>query len=135
MRSGGVVTDLLDEFDVRAEQLRAVDGLATFGARLVDAVAVTRTATTILIGRSGSDPRSVFAASAAYLRMLGTTVCAGLLAKSALTASGVDDDFHRAKVVAARYFGEQILPTVGGLLAAIEATADDTYALSYSQLR
>jgi acyl-CoA dehydrogenase len=66
--------------------------------------------------------------------MLGTTVCAGLLAKSALAASAHDDDFHRAKVVSARYFGEQILPTVTGLLPAVEAGADDLFALSPSQL-
>ena len=41
----------------------------------------------------------------------------------------------RAKVVSARYFGEQILPPVTGLLPAIEAGADDLYALSASQLR
>ena len=76
----------------------------------------------------------MLAASAPYLRMLGTTVCAGLLAKSALTASSRDDDFHRAKVVSARYFGEQILPTVAGLLPTIEAGADDLFLLSPVQL-
>jgi len=134
MRSGGVVTDLLDEFARRAEHLAAVDGLEGFGVRLGEAVEVTRAATAHLLGLSGSDPRSMLAASAPYLRMLGTTVCAGLLAKSALTASTRDDDFHRAKVVSARYFGEQILPTVRGLLPAIEAGADDLYALTPAQL-
>ena len=57
MRSGGVVADLLDEFEGRAEQLQAVDGLATFGARLVDAVAITRAATTILLERSRLRPQ------------------------------------------------------------------------------
>ena len=134
MRSGRVVTDLLDEFARRAGQLAVVDGLERFGGRLDEAVEVTRTATAHLLARAGADPRSLLAASAPYLRMLGTTVCAGLLAKSALTAVTRNDDFHRAKVVSARYFGEQILPTVAGLLAAVESGADDLYALSPAQL-
>ena len=134
MRGGGVVTGLLDEFATRAAQLGRIDGLEQFGVRLGEAVDVTRTATAHLLKIAGSDPRSLLAASAPYLRMLGTTVCAGLLAKSVVTASERDDDFHRAKVVSARYFGEQILPTVTGLLPAIQSNADDLYALTYTQL-
>ena len=134
MRGGGVVTDLLDEFAERAAELGAVDGLAQFGVRLAEAVEIARTATAHLLGVGGADPRSLLAASAPYLRLLGTTVCAGLLAKSALAAIERDDDFHRAKVVSARYFGEQILPTVAGLLPTIQSSADDLYALSSSQL-
>jgi acyl-CoA dehydrogenase len=135
MRGGAVVTDLLDEFAEQAGRLGQVGGLERFGTRLGEAVEATRAATVHLLAQAGPDPRSVLAASAPYLRMLGTTVCAGLLAKSALTTSTRDDDFHRAKLVSARFFGEQILPTVTGLLAAIEAGADDLYALSPTQLR
>ena len=70
-------------------------------------------------------------ASTPYLRLLGTTVCAGLLAKGALAASGHDDDFHRGKVIAARYFGEQILPVACGLLPAIEAGSADLDAMPF----
>jgi acyl-CoA dehydrogenase len=45
MRGGAVVTDLLDELDVRAERLVAVDELAGFGARLHEAVSAARAAT------------------------------------------------------------------------------------------
>ncbi len=134
MRAGAVVTDLLAEFVETAGLVGNVEGLERFAARLTEAIDATRSATTHLVERAGTDPRSVLGGSAAYLRMLGTTVCAGLLAKSALTAATRDDDFHRAKVVSARYFAEQILPTITGLLPAVEADADDLYALSASQL-
>ena len=137
MRSGGVITDLLDEFESRAKDLSAIDGLATFADRLVEAIEAARTATAHLVSIAGTDPRSLLASSAPYLRLLGTTVCAGLLAKSAIAASnGVDfpADFLAAKVTSAKFFGEQILPETAGLVAAIMSPADDLFALSADQL-
>ena len=141
MRSGGVITDLLDEFDQRATVLREIEGLSTFASRLSDAVSTAREATTHLTETAGTDPRSLLGSSAPYLRLLGTTVCAGLLAKSAIAASdgtasaaGYSADFLAAKVTSAKFFGEQILPTTAGLLAAVTSPADDLFALSADQL-
>jgi acyl-CoA dehydrogenase len=135
MRSGGVVTDLLDEFDRRARRLEAVDGMAGFAQQLGQSVGHARKATEHLLSIAGDDPRGLLAASTPYLRLLGTTVCAGLLAKAALAAcDGADDDFRRAKCVSARFFGEQILPATAGLLPAVTAGAGDLDALSAEQL-
>ncbi|MFP5486992.1 MAG: acyl-CoA dehydrogenase [Acidimicrobiia bacterium] len=134
MRGGGVVTDLLDECARHADAVAAIDGLATFADRLREAVEAARAATTHLLDVGRTDPRSLLGASVPYLRLLGTTVCAGLLAKAAVAASGLDDDFGRAKVVSARFFGEQILPSVHGLLPAVRSSADDLYALDAAQL-
>ncbi|MEO6654020.1 MAG: acyl-CoA dehydrogenase [Ilumatobacteraceae bacterium] len=131
MRSGGAIADLLDEFDTRADALDARDEAGEFGRRLRDAVADARTATDHLLAISKDDPRSLLAASAPYLRLLGTTVCAGLLAKGVLAGGGDD---HDAKVASARFFGEQILPTVSGLLPAIVADADALFALTPTDL-
>ena len=35
----------------------------------------------------------------------------------------------------AKFFGEQVLPTTAGLLAAVTSPADDLYALTADQLR
>ena len=137
MRGGGVVTDLLDEFERRAAQLGAIDGMAGFGERLAEVVATTRTATEHLLVVGRDDQRSLLSSSAPYLRMLATTVCAGLLAKSVVALSagaGDDDQFRVAKLTAARFFGEQILPSVQGLLPAVLASCDDLYALDSRQL-
>ncbi|MFT6761926.1 MAG: alkylation response protein AidB-like acyl-CoA dehydrogenase [Candidatus Aldehydirespiratoraceae bacterium] len=141
MRAGGVITDLLGEFELTAAQLTDIDGLETFARRLTEAVATAREATAHLLSIAGTDPRSLLAGSAPYLRMLATTVCAGFLAKSAVAAStdgqasaDFDADFLAAKVTAAKFFGEQILPTTAGLLAAITSPADDLFALSADQL-
>ena len=139
MRGGGVVTDLLDRFDLRVKELADIDGLGTFAERLSEAVTVAREATEHLVSIARDDPRTLLGASTPYLRMLGTTVCGGLLAKSAIAASscpdGFDAEFLDAKVTSARFFGEQILSTATGLLGAITATSDDLFALSATQLR
>ncbi len=138
MRGGGVVLDLLSDLERRAEQLAQVDELVEFADRLVEAVAAARAATEHLVSIAGTDPRSLLAASSPYLRLLATTVCGGLLAKAALAASAEPGDypaeFLAAKVTSAKFFGEQILPTVTGLLPAVLAPADDLYALTPTQL-
>jgi alkylation response protein AidB-like acyl-CoA dehydrogenase len=141
MRGGGVISDLLDEFELRAKELAGIDGLTLFAKRLDEAVATTRVATAHLIETGPSDIRSLLGASGPYLRLLGTTVCAGLVAKGAVAASTAavgsadfDADFLAAKVTSAKFFGEQILPTTAGLLAAVTSPADDLFALTADQL-
>ncbi|HWL43098.1 MAG TPA: acyl-CoA dehydrogenase [Ilumatobacter sp.] len=131
MRGGGVVLDLLAEFEARAKELSAVAGLERFGEQLAAATGWAKEASLHLATVAAADPRSLLAGSTPYLRLLGTTVCAGLLAKQALaaTALGLAD-----KVVTARFFGEQILPTVQGLVPAITANADILYELTPTQL-
>ena len=100
------------------------DGMGAFGERLREAVgdcphgdgAPASTSARPIRGRCS-------AASAPYLRLLGTTVCAGLLAKGAVAAAGRSDEFGAAKVASARFFGEQMLPAAAGLLPAVLADA------------
>jgi len=128
MRDGAAVTDLLDEIEQTAHEL---SGLEQFAVRLSDAVTASRQATEHLLAAAQHDQRALLAGASPYLRLLGTTVCAGLLARAAIAAAGHDDDFHRGKVVAAKYFGEQILPVACGLLPAVEAGAADLDAMSF----
>ena len=134
MRGGDVVHELLAECDAAAGALAAVDGSKAAAEQLAESVAIARRATDHLLSIMATDQRSLLAGSAPYLRLLGTVACAGLLTKGAVVAADRDDDFHRAKVVSARFFLEQILPTTSGLLPAIVAPADDLYALTPAQL-
>jgi hypothetical protein len=58
----------------------------------------------------------------------------GLSAAEAMAAGDAEAEFYEAKVVSARFFGEQLLPTANGLEAAITAGADDLFALTPDQL-
>jgi 3-(methylthio)propanoyl-CoA dehydrogenase len=120
IRAGGAVTDLLDE-------MAATD----FGPELADAVAAVREATDWLLANGLEDPSNALAGAAPYLRMFGI-VCGGwLLARSAHAApdAGLPD-----KVVTARFYAQQILPTARGLLPAVRAGAGDLLAIPDDRL-
>jgi alkylation response protein AidB-like acyl-CoA dehydrogenase len=134
MRGGAVVMELLDDIEQRADLLATHPELERMATRLHEAVTASRAATSHLLSVQRSDPRSLLAGSVPYLRLLGTTVCGGLLAKQALAAHDHDDDRSRARLVTARFFVEQIVPTAVGSLAAIEAGAADLDALTVDQL-
>ncbi len=137
MRGGAVIMESLDAFDRRAKLLGADPELERFGQTLETAVAATRRATEWLLQRGREHPADLLAGSTPYLRMLGTVVCGGLVAKAALAAREQNDDpdgFYRAKVVSAKFFGEQILPAATALEAAVTAGSDDLFALTPSQL-
>lgn len=137
MRGGAVVSEQLDVIEERAKVLSADADLSVFGENLSAAVAATRRATDWLLERLSDNQNDVLAGSSPYLRMLGTVVCGGLLAKSALTAREQTEDptgFYSAKVVSAKFFGEQLLPGATALEGSITAGAGDLFALSPSQL-
>ncbi|MDH3682538.1 MAG: acyl-CoA dehydrogenase [Acidimicrobiia bacterium] len=138
MRAGGVVLDKLEEIDETAERLSDTVELEVFGANLEAAVAACRRATEWLLANGAMDPNHALAGSSPYLRLLGTVVCGGLMGRlglAALSRQGEDDDeFHEAKLVSARFFGEQLLPSVLGLEPAVTAGKEDLFALSPDQL-
>lgn len=140
MRGGGVIFDLLGSFEQTAVELAKSEPTATFGANLTEACATARQATEWLLALD--DAYDALAGSAPYLRMLGTVVCGGFMARSVLnadakaeSASGDDADFYQAKVISGIFFGEQTLPTANGLLGAVKAGAADLFALTPDQLR
>ncbi|MEM7339717.1 MAG: acyl-CoA dehydrogenase [Actinomycetota bacterium] len=143
MRGGGVVMDELAAADAVADDLVAVPELARSGEQLRLAAAAARRATEWLITNGLADPNEALGASSPYLRLLGTVVCGSLVGRLGLAAaarvgegggSDADREFHEAKLVSARFFGEQILPTVLGLEATVTAGASDLFALSADQL-
>ncbi len=137
MRGGAVVAEQLDVIDERAKMLSSDQELAQFGDNLGQAVAAVRRATDWLLERGGNNANDLLAGSSPYLRMLGTVVCGGLLAKSALAAREQTDDpsgFYSAKIVSAKFFGEQLLPGATALEGSVTAGAGDLFALSPPQL-
>ena len=140
MRGGGVITDQFDAFEKTAGELDAIDGLSTFATELRGACTAARTATQWLIDNGGDNPNAALAGSAPYLRLLGTVMCGGFMARSAVVsaghlAAGTDEaDFYQAKLTSAKFFGEQILPQAGGLVSAVCAGPDDLFALTSDQL-
>ena len=137
MRGGAVVAEHLDSVDRLAGSLESQPDLALFGANLRQAAAATRRASEWLLEHGAADPNDALAGSTPYMRMLGTVVCGGLMAKAVLAAREQNEDpdgFYEAKIVSGKFFGEQILPTATALEGAATAGAGDLFALSPSQL-
>ena len=138
MRGGDVVLEQLDVITERSKSLSEVQELAAFGRNLDEAADAARRTTRWLIENGLTDPNDALAASSPYLRLLGIVVCGGLMAKAALAAAadeGDDAEFRRARLVSARFFGEQLLPQVHGLVPAVTAGASDLFTLSAEQLQ
>jgi acyl-CoA dehydrogenase len=136
MRGGGVVLEHLDELSAAAAAVAGEPGLARFAANLEEGIEAARTTSRWLLERGAENPAAALAGSSPYLRLLGTVVCGGLLARAARAAldGAGDPEVGRAKLVSARFFGEQILPSAAALAGAVTAGAEVLFELSPAQL-
>ncbi len=135
MRSGGVITDLLDEFDERSKAARTpIGGMGEFGdaaARGRRRCRAPRPSTS-----SRRHPTISVRSSARRARTSGCSArrCAPGCSRRVHSPPTRATTSAAAKRASARFFGEQILPTASGLLPAITADADLLYALDATTL-
>ncbi|HEX2764392.1 MAG TPA: acyl-CoA dehydrogenase C-terminal domain-containing protein, partial [Allosphingosinicella sp.] len=126
-------------FKILAEEIAAAKGAggegADLSAALETAVADLQASTLWLMQNGLANPNNAGAAAYPYMTLLGT-VCLGFMwlrmtkASTAILANGAEDpDFHRAKLVTARFYAERVLPETGALRRKIEAGADSLMAL------
>ncbi|MBU6216853.1 MAG: acyl-CoA dehydrogenase C-terminal domain-containing protein, partial [Acidobacteria bacterium] len=104
------------------------------------AVDALETATNWIMTNGLADPKEALAGATPYLAMFGNVTGGWLLARLALAAheqlaGGADDaGYLGAKIVSARFYAEQYLPRAAGLLGAVQAGADDLYAVDVAGL-
>ncbi|HUF33416.1 MAG TPA: acyl-CoA dehydrogenase [Acidimicrobiales bacterium] len=142
LSGGAVVERHLAAMEAVAAEATAEGGdLAAIGVELADGVAALRDATGWLMEHGLADPIAALAGAAPYLRMFGTVTGGWLLARSALAATRLlaadnpsDQGFLEAKVVTARFYATQVLPTARGLLASVTAGPDTIMAIPAEHL-
>ncbi len=143
MRSGQVVQDLIAQMATTIVDL-TTGGLTDIADRLELAVADLQAGGRWLLEKGAGSTDDGLAGATPYLRMFGTTVGGWLLAKSAvaanelLSADGDNDygtEFLEAKIATARFYANQLLPEVHGLLPSVTAGAAGLYAIAPSDLR
>ncbi len=127
MRAGGVVTDTIADIRTTIDELKGPDELAGIASRLAEATDALDEATQWIFANSG-DIRDVLSGATPYLRMWGLVVGGWVLGKSALAAvqwaaEGGDEAFCTEKVRTARWFADQQLPAVAGLVPRATAGA------------
>ena len=141
MRAGGVVADHLARMRDVLDLLDAADdghGLAASRDELASAIDATSAATDWILERGLADPVDALAAATPYLRMMAVTTAGWLMARQALAAASVvdgdaaaapalDADSAPDKLEVARFFCEQLLPEVHGLLPAVRAGGAGLY--------
>jgi hypothetical protein len=140
MRGGAVVAGYLEGIEATAAAAVEAGGeLAVIGARLGEAVGPLREATTWLLTNARDDPNNGLAGATPYLRMIGIVTGGWLLTRAALAAAalaegdhdGFRPEFLAQKLVTARFYATQILPTAAGLLSAVTAGPADLYAATF----
>jgi alkylation response protein AidB-like acyl-CoA dehydrogenase len=138
LRGGGVMNDFQAQIAGTIDELGRAEGdLAVIGDRLDAGLSALRDATDWLTRHSRTDPVAALAGATPYLRLAGVTTGGWLLARSALAAQRLlsdglgDAEFLRQKIVTARFYCDQILPQVHGLVPAVTAGAGDLVAARF----
>ncbi len=145
LRAGGVFTDQLARMRATVEELGgAGDDLAAVHDQLAAAVDAVEQAGTWILEHGAADPADALAVATPFQRLFSLTVGAWVLARSALAAQALlaggsvsgplSSEFLEAKVVTARFYAEQVLPEVHGLLPAATSGKADLFAIAASAL-
>jgi hypothetical protein len=114
---GRVVRGAIAQARAVGDALRSAGGeLAGLADPLAEHLDKVEQATEHLLGQERNER---LAASSTYLRLLGSGICASLLARLALAAR--DDETRASRTQIAGYFCEHILPVEGGRLRSVLA--------------
>lgn len=140
MRDGNVVFELISEIENTVREL-SDEGHDNIAKPLNAAVNDLKIASTWLLDNGAGSTDDGLAGATPYMRMFGTTVGGWLLAKSALTAhrnliQGTESTaFMEAKITTTRFYVEQLLPQVHGLLPMVTSGADTLYNIDAENFR
>ncbi|WP_288902279.1 acyl-CoA dehydrogenase [uncultured Sneathiella sp.] len=136
LRGGEPVKNMFADMQETVKGLAAAgDEMTAMSLQLNLAVSALKDATDWLYGNAPNDPHAAPAGATPYLRMFATTVGAHLLGRSALKARALlndgaaDAEFLKAKIITARFFMGQILPTATALLGPVTAGAETLFAI------
>jgi hypothetical protein len=129
MGGGEVVERVMAEVRRVAERLSADPKLSSFGLHLEDGCEAVEEGVEVLLRRIQSSPNDALAGATPFLRLLGTVLGGWLMGRAALAAreqlgagSG-DQAFLEGKLATACFYGEQILPSMLGLIESVTADA------------
>ena len=137
---GQVFEKFVSEIGGLAEQLIEDDRHSSMGQALLTGKEQLSEAGVWLGSRLAGQPNDAAAGSVPFMRLTGVIVGGYYLARSAQIAqqlldSGKGDvDFLSDKIAVAKYYAEQILPTVAGLVPTITQGAHQFYAIPNDRL-
>jgi len=126
LEDGAVVRRYIGELrnTVKAVQAANDPAFGATGAKLAEAVDSLDRATTWLLGKAGTEPKSAQAGATPYLRLFGNAAGGCMLADEALAALRVAEGEPASRVAIARFFAENIAVQAPGLEQAVTEAAD-----------
>jgi acyl-CoA dehydrogenase len=123
---GAVVRGYIGELrdTVKAVQATNDPAFGATGAKLAEAVDSLDRATTWLLGKVETEPKSALAGATPYLRLFGNAAGGCMLADEALAALRTSNGEPASRVAIARFFAENIAVQAPGLERAATEAAD-----------
>ena len=141
LRAGGVYQDQVSRMQATVDELaEAGEALAPIHREMVSALAALDEATNWILSEGMTDPVQALSAATPYQRLFSTVAAGWLMGVQALAAQkviaggGPDADVAEVKLVTGRFFAENLLPQVHGLVAPVKAGKADLFALDADQL-
>ncbi len=138
LRQGGVMADLITRMRADAHALEAVVGVGDLGVGLGHALDTLEQVTKWMLEAGHSEPIDAMAGATPYLRLVATVVGGWLMGRQAMAATSaverLDDAYLAAKCATARFYVEQILPTINGLVAQVQGTANPLFSVPHTML-
>ncbi|MBT7743945.1 MAG: acyl-CoA dehydrogenase [Alphaproteobacteria bacterium] len=139
LAGGATVGSLFAEISGTAAELQNGD-MAEVGNSLALAHEALVKATEWISTGHVDDPRAKGTGATNYLKMFSTVVGGWLMGRAALAASRKlaasegDAGFYKAKIATTRFYAEQILSQVPGLLSAVTSSSEATFAIDPEQM-
>ena len=135
LRQGGVMADLVNRMRADVKALETVPGIADLADGMSRSLDTLEELTGWMLTAGRSQAADAMAGATPYLRVVSTVVGGWLMVRQALAAA-VDpsDPYLAAKVATSRFYIEQILPTIDGLVAQVRGTAAPLFAVPDAML-
>tara|TARA_R110002096_G_scaffold340539_2_gene533640 strand:+ start:8943 stop:10739 length:1797 start_codon:yes stop_codon:yes gene_type:complete len=140
MQGGRFWRALLKDIGEFTTTLPDTDEFTGLKVNMQQAVAASEECAEWIVAQQGANMRNALAGSSPFLRLLSVTVGGYLLAKGALAArtrldeGDEEQDFLQAKIITARFYAEQIVPTTLGLKSSIMAGDELFFGIPSEQL-
>ena len=137
--NGAYLSDLLEDIDATAAQLKTETRFGDIADSLIEAVALGNEAKQWLLDNAPAKPDTAGGVSVQFLMTFGYICGAWVMARTMIKAQGMLDsgeaeaEFLESKLLTAKFYFEQILPRAKSGFEAVKAGAETFMALNEEQ--
>lgn len=136
MGGGSVILGFVAEAWDLGSEMSGDEEIGALGDQLVSMAETAGGLVEWMLETQKENPQDVLGGATPFLRLMGTLAGGYFLtlgaraAQAELDAGGGDETFLKAKILTARFYGDNILVPAEGLVSAIKSGAETLYALS-----